>query len=982
MSGNISDDILINAALTDENSPIQPEGSTQTLREFDKVFIEARGSRFAATLGDFNLNVGGSEFGNFERKLQGARGMYNYYLGGSEGDLSAVIATTRGKYTTNEFLGIDGVQGPYRLSGQLSERSIIIVAGTERVYINGMKLTRGENADYTIDYSNAEIVFTPKRIITNSTRIVVDFEYNDRQFSRNLYTAKFTNSSISDRLNFDILYANEADDKETTLDLSLTEADKEILRNAGNDQTLSQKTGAEYAGPGKGEYKLIDTLIQRENLSDTLVQFYRYQPEDTLNAVYIVNFSYVGEGKGNYRKVSVGWYQFSGLLKGNYQPIKILPMPKSHTLLDFNIYGDVSNNLKINGEYTISSLDRNTFSEIGDNSNRGSALNLNLRYFPTDIKIGKLNVGSLDIGIKERHLSSNFNPLGRINEVEFNRIWNAGERNDDKEEIREFSIKYNPDKILSFGGGYGALKRGDALKSVRTNLNSILNTGNRRGYEYHFEKIGTTNPMLMEKSDWFRHFGKMEYRLGSFVPYAEFRSEDLKRRNWESDTITSGSYRFTEGLPGISFGDTDGLFVLSELGLRSEDSLAQGKLQKASTGVSQRYGLRFRYLKWLNTSFDLLFSNKRYSEVFVNRGNKNLNTTLVRSQTRLNPLEGGIESDWFYEVTTGRTAKIDRIFQRVPKGTGTHIYIGDINGNRIIDYPDFQPSRFDGEFILFLLPAGDVVPSVDIKTSSRVRINLRRIFTSGSLISRILAELSTETYFKINEQSTDPDRSKLYLLDFSKYLSDNYTLNGDNLLIQDFYVRENDLNWSLRFRYTQKKGLTQYALSRDRVYFREQAARARWQLVEGIVNQTDFYLRRDMLTSDIYSIRNRSIFSHEEVMDWSYRPDQRLEIGFLFSLKNSKNFDTTRIDNNNQTIRIIYSIVERGQLRGEITREEVTINKSSLTGGKSIGKTWLWRLTCEYRLSQILMFTGQYDGRSENGGLPIHALKMELRAFF
>ena len=81
LSGKILSDVEITAALTDENTPIQPEGTTQTLQEFDKVFVEINAKRLSATLGDFVLDLSGTEFARLSRKLQGAKGTAQYRFG-------------------------------------------------------------------------------------------------------------------------------------------------------------------------------------------------------------------------------------------------------------------------------------------------------------------------------------------------------------------------------------------------------------------------------------------------------------------------------------------------------------------------------------------------------------------------------------------------------------------------------------------------------------------------------------------------------------------------------------------------------------------------------------------------------------------------------------------------------------------------------------------------------------------------------------
>jgi hypothetical protein len=286
--------------LTDENTPIQPEGNTERLEELDKVFIQVKHPNVVGTFGDYQVKQRSGEFGVIDRKLQGLMGEFS--VNGVNGYVS--IANSRGKFNSNSFNGSDGVQGPYRLSGINNERDIIIIAGTEKVFLDGIEMIRGENNDYTIEYSNATITFTPNRLITSASRINIDFEYTDRQFARSFFGAGTAAKLFNDNLQIKAQYMREGDDQDSPIDISLSEDDKNTLSLAGDDRNKAVKTGVKLAEPDslgqiKGIYTKVDTTINTQTFS-----YFVYNPGDSLS-LYTVSFSYVGEGKGDYNQDKV-----------------------------------------------------------------------------------------------------------------------------------------------------------------------------------------------------------------------------------------------------------------------------------------------------------------------------------------------------------------------------------------------------------------------------------------------------------------------------------------------------------------------------------------------------------------------------------------------------------------------------------------------------------------------------------------------------
>ncbi len=984
LAGKLAPDVEVAASLTDENTPIQPEGTTQTLQEFDKVYVELRGTRYDATLGDFDLSFRGTEFAQLTRKLQGAKGSVRYDFGGPKGELVFSGAEPRGKFNTNAFQGIEGVQGPYRLTGRNGERAIIVIAGTERVYVNGQQQIRGEINDYVIDYSTGEVTFASRRLITAASRIVIDFEYTDRQFTRSFIGGRVMTSAFSDKATLQVSYAREADNPDSPIEFEITDSARAILQSAGDNRDSAVVSGVTRVD-SNGTYVRIDTTI-----NGTPRAIYRYDPGNPA-ALYFVRFSTVGFGRGEYVRVRAGEFEWRGPGAGDYLPVVFIPMAQSNQILNANLALRPSSDLTITGEIGGSTFDANRFSSIDDDNNTGHALNFTARYAPSAVHIGGANIGALDIAVRERFIDGKFTPIDRTNNIEFNRQWAIDSLTQDDEELQELSLAYSPVSSLRVGGSYGKIQRGDSFQSNRKDARLTLQDEGSPSLSYFIEDINSRDNLLANSSSWLRQQGTVAHALDVITGTFRFEQEQREILSLSTGGLQPGSLQYIVAAPGLLVRDVFGFRLSAELEWRTDDAVYQSALMKESNTFTQTYSVKLPEAGGVFSVTDIALRSREFTEEFKSLGSIDVKSVLIRNQTRYATPSRGIETDFTYQASTELSAKLEHLFIRVPEGTGNYIYLGDLNGNGLADESEFQQVRFDGDFTRITFPTEQLFPVIDVGTSVRLRLAPGRLFgQSTNTLEKILSIWTSETYARIDEKSSEPDLNRVYFLHPSSLQNDSTTIAGATLFTQDLYWLEGRPDFSGRLRYSQRKGLNQLSSGNERRYDRERSVRIRSQLMSEFSAQIDFINRTDNL-SNPGSSREHNVVSNALTFDLSYRPQQAVELGFKVDVAESRDDQPPaelEANLNGQSIRFVYSLTGAGQIRVEVAREEVLLSQAGssfayeLTGGRAEGKTYLWRGAFDYRLADFVQATVNYDGRVEGSRPVVHTARAEVRAFF
>ena len=300
LGGKLKNGIEVAGVISDENLPIQAEGNTRQLKEFDRIFIQLKKNDTQLIAGDYQLQSRDGYFMKYFKKLQGA----TFETKAFDNDQSklfsrASVAISKGQFARNSLSPQEGNQGPYKLRGNNGERFIIILAGTEKVWLDGKLLIRGIEDDYTIDYNLAEVTFTTKNLIKRESRILVEFEYSAQRYLRSIYATDhhwdFKKGKIY------VNFYSEQDSKNSSDELGIDNMDKLALSLAGDD-------------PDKAVVSTIDTLVGdlalhstyrianitqicNNQLLQSSILIYSNNPDSTL---YTASFSNVGQGNGNY----------------------------------------------------------------------------------------------------------------------------------------------------------------------------------------------------------------------------------------------------------------------------------------------------------------------------------------------------------------------------------------------------------------------------------------------------------------------------------------------------------------------------------------------------------------------------------------------------------------------------------------------------------------------------------------------------------
>ena len=400
INGRILKNINISGILTDQNFPLQEEGNTQDLKDFDNIFLKVQHPNIELDAGDIDFKYS-DKFTVINRKLEGLKNEFQF----NKWSGSSVYANSKGKFHFIQIKGRDGDQGPYQLIGKNGNRDIAILSGTEQVWVNGEKAIRGQNNDYTIDYSLSEIYFTTKKLIDFDTDIFIEYQYSDFEYQRGLrgFTLR-NNIGSSSYLSFG--FFDEFDQ------LNQIDLENEKL-NVFFNNDISEVTLSTALPDLTGDYIFLDSI-------------YVYDPYNTNDNFSRYQIRFVSDPEGKYlRKISEEnkmYYENIGdsdisEFEELYSPFRTItsPVSKQFGKAQFNL--NINKHLRIEGQLSGSRHNKNIIGNF--NSLNGISHFVNIHLDSIDLDLIKLK-----LAYKNQKRGMDYSPLGREQEVMKTRLWN------------------------------------------------------------------------------------------------------------------------------------------------------------------------------------------------------------------------------------------------------------------------------------------------------------------------------------------------------------------------------------------------------------------------------------------------------------------------------------------------------------------------------------------------------------------------------
>jgi hypothetical protein len=979
ITGKISEKVSIRASIQDTNIPVQEGSYSQRLNQYDNIFMELFTDTWNIRAGDVFIGNKTTHFLSFDKKIQGLLATVNF---GAEDTKTTVFASgglVTGNYANSNFKGQEGNQGPYKLIGKNGELYVLVIIGSERVFVNGVLAKRGLENDYVIDYNSGEIVFNSQFPITSEMRIAIEYQYSENNYSR--FITYDGGSVTKKKWSFGANLYSENDLKNQPVQQNLSSEQALILTEAGDNRDLMVSPSAIVADYDDKKIQYKKTLLGTATI-------YEYST-DSNDELYNVQFTLLGPSKGNYiltnptsvDKVFEYVAAINGIPQGNYEPIIQLIAPlKSQVATFFSTYNP-SEKTMVDFELAVSNNDQNLFSSIDDNNNQGLAGEIKAiqRLYSK-----KWNV---DAFANFQAIQTDFKTVERINNIEFYRDWNVNSSLAGDQSLLGTGIilnlipKTDSSTVANINYTFEKLTLSKNYSGLKNNLNV--------NFEFNNWSIKNNGSYLKSddienKSTFLRNFTQVHYQRKKNWVGSTIRFEDNQEKNKTTQNYSLISQRFSEYGIYAGHGDSSRVYVQLGYNRRLNDSVQNGLLQRVNTSNSYNIQSKLLQTETRNISLFINYRQLDYTDPSL-KDTPSLNSRITYNDQFFNKL---IQSNTLYETNSGTMPFQDYTYVEVPAGQGKYTW-NDYNGDGIKDLEEFEISPFTdlATYTRIFLPNQTYIKTNQNRFSQSFIIN-PTIWQNNKDYKKTLSHFYMQTSFIMDRKVKNNGED----LNLNPFQSSDDAILG---LIKTF---SNSLSYNRGKRdnsvtYTFTKNETQNLLSIGTIQNNNNFHQLEYQhllynswlidlLGKTIENDTE---------SKTFPEKNYTIEGYLWMPKISYLFSKNVNLALFYEYLNKENQigNLDALTQNRFGTTFSYVGNSKFSLNSEISlyKNDFTGNEYSSAGyqmleGLQKGQNFTWRTLLQVNLTTFLNLNLIYQGRKSETNDAIHNGSVELRAFF
>tara|TARA_B110000037_G_scaffold75040_1_gene90023 strand:- start:201 stop:3575 length:3375 start_codon:yes stop_codon:yes gene_type:complete len=963
IEGKLSDKVTIRANIFDTNIPLQENGYSQSITDFDRIFIELSSKNWRVKAGDVSLKNENSYFLAFEKQVSGLEVAASI---NDNTNIAASGAIVRGQFSAYKFVGVEGNQGPYKIFGPNNEPNFVIIAGSEKVFVNGSKITKGINDDYLIDYNIGEIRFNTTFPITNDMRIRVEFQFSNRNFTRFVSYEKAEYKT--DKIELSGYFYNENDVKNQPIQVNLTAAQKQILANAGNNTDLMV---GESAYPD--EYDVNRILYKK--VQDGNNDYFEYSTSEN-DDLFTVTFSNVGNNEGDYTLSETfangNVFVYVGTNLGNYKPITQLIAPTKLQVAVLNSSYIPNEKTRISAEVAFSNSDQNLFSTIDNNKNKGIATKLAWKQTLLDKKWKLLST------VNYLFIHKNFNTIQRFQSVEFNRDWNLNNPIGNQQQIGiDINLQKSEDTFLNYS--FQQLQFTDSFKGEKHLITSNMQFGNTSFYSNSSFLSNNSeiqdNTFLRVKVGVEHHFLKSWF--GGFL---NIESNNGKIKPSQEAILTNHQFKEYEGYIGI--GDSTNVYAKVGFNYRDNDSIRSN----AFTEINNRktYYLDAKIIQTERTNLSL-FANYRETENTILENQKTLNSRIIYNQRFF---KNFITLGTRYETSSGNVAQQDFVYVEVEAGQGFYTWI-DYNDNGIQEFDEFEIAEFQDQanFLRVPLPNLQFIATQSAKINQSITLNASQWGTKNGL-KKVLSHFYNQ-FFLSSRNELERTRNSFNLNPFN--ISKDQQISVNFSIKNSLYFNRGQKKFSTTYTFAKAENKQQYSIGSQDTDTNYQQIDFQHKIGKFWLIDLQGKLSENKLETENFNNRNYEINVVALQPKISYVLNNDNRFSAFYHMKNKENIlaEFEKLKQQKIGVEYFYTGKSTSQFNANFTTffNDFSGNPNSPVGyqmleGLQEGTNYTWTFLWSKKLNSFLNVNLNYKGRKSLNSKTIHTGTINLKAIF